>query len=204
MDLITLGILAAASAGSVLIARFVARRRSGDDEAASTGEDVEPEPAPVPKPTEGLPVGLFHVVQVDDDTRWPHCGILVHHDGRLHGAILLTEEDGVQQATLSLAPPAQHLYWLTRRDLPMPAKPPTRIEIDGLLLDRTIAFPAKLEGVGDRPPDVGVRGQFCLYEGSVGDGAVVLIADQTYVWYGRRLGEGDWDSLGEVEPDKDE
>ncbi|MEQ9324025.1 MAG: hypothetical protein RIF41_32975 [Polyangiaceae bacterium] len=202
MDLITLGIIAAASAGSVIVARFVARRR-GIEEQEPAPEDGETEPEPVPSPTEGLPVGLCHVVQVEDDTRWPQSGILVHHDGRLHGAILLTEEGGIHQATVSLAPPAQHLYWLTRRELPMPSKPPTRIEIDGLLLDRTMSFPAKLEGIGVPRPNVGQRGQFCLYEGSVGDGAVILIADETYVWYGRRLGEGDWDSLGEVEPETD-
>lgn len=203
MDLITLGIIAAASAGSVLVARFVARRRGIEDEEPDTDGGEPAVPVREPNPTEGLPVGLCHVVQVDDDTRWPQCGILVHHDGRLHGAILLTEEGGIHQATLSLAPPAQHLFWLTRRELPMPAKPPTRIEVDGLLLDRTISFPAKLEAVGVPRPDVGQRGQFCLYEGSVGDGAVVLIANETYVWYGRRLAEGDWDSLGEVEPEND-
>ena len=63
MDLITLGIIAAASAGSVIVARFVARRR-GIEEQEPAPEDGETEPEPVPSPTEGLPVGLCHVVQV--------------------------------------------------------------------------------------------------------------------------------------------
>jgi hypothetical protein len=208
MELITLSIIAAASAGGLIAARWVARRRrpalpapdveSGDGEQ---DEGAESEAKPPPSPTEGLPVGLLHVIQVDDDTRWPRRGLLIHHDGRLHGAILMTEENGEEQATVSLAPPAPYLYWLTRRQLAMPPKPPTRIEIDGLLLDRAISFPAMLTAVGDDPPLIGDQGVFCIYDGSVGDGAVVLIADQTFVWYGRRLGAGEWDNLGEVEPE---
>jgi len=197
MDLITIGIIAAASAGSVFVARLVAKRRKTEETPTPDSPEAEPEPSP----TEGLPVGLCHVIQVDDDTRWPRGGILVHHDGQLHGAILLTEEGGEQQATVTFAPPARYLLWLTRRELAMPSTPPTRIEIDGLLLDRALSFPARLTPIGDQPPAIADHGLFCLYEGSVGDGAVVLITEETFVWYGRRLGAGDWDTLGEVEPE---
>jgi hypothetical protein len=200
MELITLSLIAASAAlGSLLAARTVVRRRSRDQSGQRPESADENTPVPV-DPCEGMAAGLDHMLQFGQATRWPRHGILVHHDGRRHCAILMTRDKEDEQATVVMAPPAPSLYWLERRDVATPVKPPTRLEIDGLLLDRVISFPARLEAIGDDPPAVGDSGVFGLYEGSVGDAAVVLVADQTYVWYGSRLSDGDWDDLGEVDP----
>lgn len=210
MSLIVFGIVAAAAlagvGGGVVLHRRRVRALPAPKPSPDGTDDTAPAPpalGPVEVEALPLPVQMGDVLQVDDETRWPRGAVLLRHGPELRGALLLSREAAVEQCTVALAPPARHLLWLRRVELAVPASPPTRIEIDGLLLDRTVAFPAALEVHGDHTLTLGSSGRFALYEGTVGDAAALLVgADATYVWHGRRLGPGDWDNLGQVGQDE--
>ncbi|MEZ4438041.1 MAG: hypothetical protein R3B72_03075 [Polyangiaceae bacterium] len=200
MELITLGILALAAGLGGAAARVVARRRRAKKIIAPQLPDPQALVAAV-DPLAALPLRLGDVVQCGDATRWPDRGIVVRQDGSLHAAIWLSEEDGEEQATVAMAPPSHDLLWLVRRPLALPPKAPNRLEIDGMLLDREQCFPAELELRGE-VLEVDEAGVFALYRGSAGTSAVVLQAGGTFVWYGERIGPGDFDNLGQVERDE--
>jgi len=140
------------------------------------------------------------VVQHGSATRWPRGALLIHQGGSLHCALLLSSEDGRQQAVVSFAPPERQILWLLEVELAMPPSPPGRIEIDGRLLDREALFPAMVSARGEATPAVAGNAMFAVYDGSVGDAAVVLQGgDHTLVYYGRRLHPDDYDRLGTVD-----
>jgi hypothetical protein len=195
--IIELGVVAAAAAvGGLLAARALRKKKEAEAKAPPRLEAPD-DPEPEPDPLAVLPVRIGDVVQAGEETRWPDRGIIVRSDSELLCAVLLSEEEGVQQATVAMAPPKRKLYWLTERTLELPTKPPARIEIDGFLLDRKQLLSVALEAVGAPPPKVGDAGRFALYDGTVGDAAIVLVAGVTKVWYGPRLDPGDFDCLGQ-------
>ena len=191
MSVIVLGVIAAAVAGLGGVVALARRRRPVVPPRSLEAPRAEPPPV-------ALVAQVGDVLQHGDLTRWPRAGALVHDADELVCALLFSSEDGRDQASVALAPPARHLLWLERRRLDLPPKPPTRIEIDGYLLERRMCFPARLEPVGD-DPGLGDQAVFALYEGHVGDAAVVIVGDESRVWYGQRLDEGDFDNLGAVE-----
>lgn len=203
MSLIVIGLAAAAVTGlgaGIGAWLAVTRRRK----AAPAPRLLLEAPA-APAPPIELAAAPGDVVQHGSVTRWPRGGVRVRDGDELVCAILLSREDGKDQATVALAPPARHLLWLEGVELALPPSPPTRIEIAGYLLDRRRSFPATLETVGELPEGVlgAIDGQatFSLYEGHVGDAAVILSGASTRIWYGSRLAAGDYDNLGSVAGD---
>jgi hypothetical protein len=214
MSLIVIGAIAAAAAGlsGVLAARVIARRRRrGAAKSKSPSDDspagpaLLPAPAATSAPAVDLPVTLGDVVQVGEVSRWPRGSLRVFQDGRLHCAILLSRDGGQEHATVAFAPPEKHILWLDLVDLALPPTPPTRIEIEGQLLDRSTLFPAELHSEGIvsiKPVDGGV---FACYEGALGNAAIVLdCGDSPLAFYGKRVAPGDYDNLGQVDPTSDE
>jgi hypothetical protein len=214
MSFIVIGALAAAAAGlsGVLAARVIARRRRRAAAPATEGEATTgaspallQAPAPQSRPTADLPVTLGDVVQVGEATRWPRGCIWVIHDGRLHCAVLLSRDGGTDHGTVAFAPPERHILWLDPVEITLPPTPPTRLELEGHLLDRTTLFPAKLETEGSLPCELGDGAMFACYEGAVGDAAIVLDCGGTVLaFYGQRVAPGDYDNLGQVDPTSDE
>lgn len=214
MSLIVIGALAAAAAGlsGVLAARIVARRRRRAAEATADSEGgtgasaaLLQAPAPHPTPTADLPITLGDVVQVGEASRWPRGCIWVVHDGRLHCAVLMSRDGGTDHATVAFAPPERHILWLDPVELTLPPTPPTRLELEGHLLDRTTMFPAELQTEGSLPCELGDGGMFACYEGAVGDAAIVLdCGGDVLAFYGPRVAPGDYDNLGQVDPTSDE
>lgn len=155
-------------------------------------------------PLAGWSVRVGDVVQRDRETRWPDGALLIRETAdRLRFALLLAEEGGEEHALLAFPPPSRDLLWLTERDVGVVDPPPPRIEIEGLMLDRRASLPALVEAVGGRTAPPGEQARFAWYEGSIGDGAVVLAArDRVRLWYGARLRADDWDNLGSAPGDE--
>jgi hypothetical protein len=197
--IIELGVAAGAAIAvtSAVVIRALRRRRARLAEAKQPPEPP-PEAASPRDATALLPVALGEVVQVGDETRWPRSSLLIYCDGELVCAVLISREGGREQATVAMSPPETRLYWLEARAITLPLTPPSRIDVDGLLLERKKMLPVQIETRGDEPPHVGQSGRFAIYEGSVADVAVVLQADKTLLWYGRRVDPGDYDRLGHV------
>jgi hypothetical protein len=200
MSFVIISLVAAAAAGvsGALAARAIRKRRAARSlEQAEAAAEAEERSAP--DPFEGLPLRTGDVVQFGNATRWPNSAILVYGDNnRLHAAILLSTEEGREDATVTFPPPDRNLYWLTKRDIVLPPTPPSRIEVAGMLIDRKAVLPVHFKTIGD-VPDIGDGGMFGFYEGSVGDAAVVLRGDITRIWYGQRLSPDDFDNLGQVD-----
>ena len=193
--IIELGIAAAAAAvGGYLAARAVRKKREAEAQASTPAQLEE---AAAPDPFETLPARVGDVVQFGELTRWPRSAVLVRSQEELICAVLLSEEGGERQATVAMSPPNRNLYWLLERPVALPRKPPARIDVDGYLLDRKRLLSVSLEAVGENPPAIGESGQYAFYEGTIGDAAVVLVADEGKVWYGQRLEPGDFDRLGQ-------
>lgn len=200
MSFLVFGLIAAACGASALAATAVMRKRLAPPALPPASTSDEP-PPPEPDPHPELPAFIDHVIQVDDDTRWPRSGMLVKTGGRIRAAILLSEEATTEQATVALPPPDRSLLWLERVELAMPPSPPTRIEVDGFLLDREELLPVTLEAVG-RPHAGTIEGEAQLgrYRGHTGDAALVIVrAGEVKIWYGRVLEPDAFDSLGRVE-----
>ncbi len=214
MSLIVIGAIAAAAAGlsGVLAARVIARRRRQAAAASSEpSDDLPASPAllpaaePSPGPAVDLPVTLGDVVQFGKVSRWPRGRVRVLRDGHVHCAILLSRDGGRDQATVAFAPPERHILWLDSVTLALPPTPPTRIEIEGQLLDRSILFPAELQTEGSLSFDPVDHGIFACYHGALGDAAIVLeCGGSPLVFYGQRVAPGDYDNLGQVDPTSDE
>ena len=202
MSLIAVGLIAAAAAGvsGLLAARAIARRRRKAEAAPESSADDQPVDEPKePDPLQDWPARVGDVIEVGEATRWPRSATLVISDGVLECALLLSSEAGQQQATAMMAPPDRHLYWLEARQVEMPPSPPGRIEVDDMLLDRKVSFPAELRTIGEEPPELGDSARFAFYQSSSGDAAIVLQGSATFVWYGRRIPAGEYDLLGQGE-----
>jgi hypothetical protein len=192
----------ACGAGLALLGTMAVRafrkRRVATAEPKALPEPGETALDPRSDPAAELSAALGEVIQVGDETRWPRSALMLRCDGELVCAVLLSREAGKEQATVAMAPPEARLYWLEARAASLPSTPPTRIDVEGLLLERRKMLPVQIEARGDEPPHVGESGRFALYEGSVADVAVVLQANETLLWYGRRVDPGDYDRLGHV------
>lgn len=198
--IIELGIVAlAAAVGGVLAARAMRSKKHVDAPPKTLEEPVEPRAA-TDNRFASFAAGVGDVIQVGDATRWPRSAILLKSEDEVLCAVLLSEEAGTRQATVVMAPPEHHLYWLVEQDLALPPSPPARLEIGGSLLDRAKLLSVELERVGDDAPEVAANGRFALYLGTLGDAAVVLQAGTLHIWYGQRLAPEDFDRLGQVEP----
>lgn len=199
--IIELGVVAlAAAVGGVLAARAM---RNKPPVAAPA---LEPKKEEAPAPDDrfaNFAAGVGDVIQVGDATRWPRSAIVLKNDDELLCAVLLSEEAGARQATVVMAPPDQHLYWLVEQDIALPPSPPARLEVDGCLLDRAKLLSVALEPVGDDAFEVAASGRFALYLGAIGDAAVILEAGTSHLWYGQRLAPEDYDRLGQVGPRQD-
>ncbi len=197
MSMIVIGLVAAGCAGvsGLLAARALRKRR-----LAAAPEPEAPEPAE-PDPFAGLPARVGDVVQFAEVTRWPTAAILLSADDRLHCAILLSRDGEKEEATVVMPAPHRHIYWLVRREMTLPPGAPSRLEVDGLLLDRAASLPVALRTIGAAPA-VGKEATFALYHGSVGDAAVALMAESTHIWYGQRIEPDDFDNLGQVDPEE--
>ncbi len=214
MSLIVIGALAAAAAGlsGLLAARAIARRRRAAaghaDGEGATGATPALLQAPAPHqatPAADLPITLGDVVQVGEASRWPRGCIWVHHDGQLHCAVLMSRDGGTDHATVAFAPPERHILWLAPVELTLPPTPPTRLELEGHLLDRTTMFPAAVQTEGTLPCELGDGAMFACYEGAVGNAAIVLdCGGDVLAFYGNRVAPGDYDNLGQVDPTSDE
>lgn len=202
MSLIVASVVAAAAgiaAAGVVVRAWMKRGRSAGN------ADLAAPPAELP-PTagafDGLPFGIDDVIQVDEATRWPRSAFLLKNAGETRAAILISREDGREQATVCFPRPASEVYWLEAVDVPLPDKPPSRLEIGGRLLDRQFALPVDVSEVAQARSDIGAVALFACYESSVGDVAVVLQGNARKTWHGRRLEAGDYDALGKVERDE--
>lgn len=199
MSFLVFGLIAAlAGAGALAAGAAVRRRRLPPalppaEPEETTRESDEPHPE--------LPAFVDHVIQVGDDTRWPRSGIVIKSADVVRAAVLLSDEGDTEQATVALPPPDRKLLWLQRVELALPSPPPTRIEIDGFLLDRRELLPVTLEAVGKPHPRLREGdAMFGHYDGHTGDAAIVLVCrDTTLVWYGPCLEPGEFDCLGRVE-----
>jgi hypothetical protein len=147
-------------------------------------------------PFAAFALSIGDVVQAGDETRWPDSAIVLCVDGQRLAAVLFSEESGARQATVAFAAPERHLYWLLERDIHLPPSPPSRLEVDGCLLDREKLLSVTIARHGGAAPPIGASGRLALYRGTVGDVAVVLQSDQTYAWYGPRLAPDEYERLG--------
>jgi len=152
-----------------------------------------------PDPLSELPIRIGYMLQVDDAIRWPQSALLVRTGGTPRAAILLSREGGCEQATVCFPLPARELYWLERVEAELPLRAPSRLEIEGRLLDRTMTVPAELVAIADPPIKVDPLLVFSCYEGPRGEAAVALHGTTPHVWYGRRLAPGDYNELGRVD-----
>ena len=211
MSLVVLGLVAAgmAAAGATgLLARHLGHKRRvkppDEQQLPAPSSDTTDTPADgsnsEPDPFADLPLSIGDVVQFGSATRWPRAAIVAHCNGRFHCALLLSEEADHEQATAVLAPPDRNIYWLDRHDVALPPTPPTRLEIAGMLLDRVATLPVSLQTIGDAP-SIGQDAVFAMYEGHVGDAAIIVKGTATLVWYGSRLAPDDVDNLGRVNSD---
>lgn len=149
-----------------------------------------------------LPLSVGDVVQVQDETCWLCSAAMLREDGELRGALLFGQEPDAGRVLLVFAVPAGSIGWMERATLDLPARPPSRIEIEGRLLERQESFCAAVDYQRHPPLGLGASATVALYRGGVGDMAVALSAKGESVLYaGRWLDEGDYDRLGNVDPD---
>ncbi len=201
MSFIIAGIIAAAAAGltgSLLAARAVSRHRR-----ALRQTEAEP-PALPPGPPDlfaTLPARLGDVIQHEMVTRWPRSALVAHQNQLVSCALLLSCEHGQQLAVVVFPPPQRHILWLRATELNVPHSPPGRLEVDTTLLDRVAQFPATLNALGEDLLKVGKQATIAIYEGALGDAALVLAAsERSLVYHGKKLEQTDYDVLGQVDP----
>ena len=203
MSLIVAAVAAAGvglAAGAIAVGSWL-RRRSRSAEA----EDASPPPATAEAasaaPRDRLTVGLDDMVQVDEQTRWLCSGLRVSDGASLRCALWFASEGQGQLLVVAFPPPDQHIYWLARTDLAVPATPPSRLDAEGRLLDRIATFPAYLEPVRT-PPLSTDQAVISWYEGAVGDAAVTVHDTRGCAAYvGRRIHRGDYERMGTVAPE---
>jgi len=201
VSLIVAGIIAAAAAGltgSLFAARAVSRRR-----AARRQAEAAPPALPAPAdPFASLPARLGDVIQHEMVTRWPRSAVIVRRDQQVRCALLLSHEHSEQLAVVVFEPPQRHILWLRTAALALPPSPPNRLEVGATLLDRVVQFPATLEPLGEPALQIGQQATMAIYEGAIGDAAVILhSSEQSFVFHGKKLDQGDYDVLGQVDPD---
>jgi len=204
-------LVAAASAGvaaGAVSARAWIRARKKQAKPAQ----IPAAPGANPGGTEGLgsalataahagPFVMGDVVQVQDETRWLCAASHLRDGSELRASLWLAGSGGSEGAVMAFVPPARHIYWLSREPLTLPAGAPARIEVRGKLLDRKATFPAAIETEGAEPLALGAEAVVSLYEGAVGDAAVVLQGKNSAAAFaGQRLEEGDYDRLGSAAP----
>jgi hypothetical protein len=207
MSLVVASLAAAAAAGVTAGAfawrRWLRRRRAA---AASSRPlallaPATEEGAAATDPLAELRLGLGEVVQVAGESRWPRSAVAVMQDGAVRCALLLSREHGSEQLVVAFREPERHIYWLERTTTELPSSPPTRLELGRGLLDRRASFPGELETLGEPMLDVSGGGTISLYEGAIGDAALVLSSGPTaHVWHGLRVEDGDYELLGTVTP----
>ena len=146
-------------------------------------------------------IGVGDVIQVEDATRWLGSGLRLREAGSLRCSLWFATEGQAQSAVASFPPPAGHIYWLAAQEPALPAEPPSRIELDGAMLERSECFPAEVEAVAGEPPDLGARVLAAFYQGPAGQAAIVLRGGvRSLVFAGRRIDAGGYDRLGRVDP----
>ncbi|MBW2527757.1 MAG: hypothetical protein JRI23_26485 [Deltaproteobacteria bacterium] len=203
MSLVVAAIAAASvglAAGAVAVGSWLRRRRRRTE--ASCGDGGKQLPAAPPPRDDSIPLGLGDMVQVEDETRWLCSGVRIGDGATTRCALWFAIEGDGRLAVLAFAPPERHIYWLERVDLAVPAHPPSRLDVEGRLLDRVATFPAELEAVREPPIDTS-GGVVSWYEGAVGDVAVTLHGSAGCgAFAGRRIAPDDFDRMGTVAPEQ--
>ncbi len=196
---IVAGAVVAGVAAGVIAARRWRQRRAAAEQDDSDGTPTEADERA--QAFADLPVALGDVIQVGDATRWLRSALMVRCEGQLRCAVLIADEGAVA----AFPPPERHILWLDPIRTTLPHSPPSRVELAGSFLERDVSFPAEVESIGGEAPQIGDGALFATYRGGLGDGAVVVRAStETLCWHGPRVDPGDFDRLGQVDPDSDE
>jgi len=146
-------------------------------------------------------LGLGDVVQVDDESRWLCSGVELVEGNDLRCAAWLGGHDGAEGLVVCFPPPESRFLWLRLQPLEVPASPPTRLELDGRLLDRQASHPACVRAVGKLPLELGTAGTVTWYLGAAGDAAFLLQTDAgSLSGVGRRIDGAELDRMGCSDP----
>jgi hypothetical protein len=123
----------------------------------------------------------------------------VFEEERPVAALFVAPEAGGDRAVFVRDVPGAGMTWLTplAEDAPAVTKePPHALEHDGVRYERARRLPVRVSRVGSGAPSVGEQAVVAEYTGPAAMRLLVVAGgEQTLVWKGETLGEGDYDVL---------
>jgi hypothetical protein len=188
--------------GGILLGRWIARtlrarRRTSEGTPAAARRDATQPPR---NPFAGMPCKLGDVVvrTAERDEAWL-AGALVFEEEKPVAALFVAPEAGGDRALFVRDAPGSGLTWLmplAKGALPLTSDPPHAVEHEGARYERARRLPVKVTRLGTGAPSVGARAVVAEYSGAATERLVVVAgSEQTLVWKGVSLGEGEYDVL---------
>jgi len=193
---------AAVIVGGLALGRWIVRRvraRRAEPALPPLRGDTETRTVPEEWPST-FPCKLGDVVVrvAERDEAWL-AGALVFEEERPVAALFVAPEAGGDRAVFVRDVPGAGMTWLTplAEDAPAVTKePPHALEHDGVRYERARRLPVRVSRVGSGAPSVGEQAVVAEYTGPAAMRLLVVAGgEQTLVWKGETLGEGDYDVL---------
>ena len=150
-------------------------------------------------PFESLPCRLGDVViRAGGEEAWL-AGALVFSEDAVVAAMFVAPEAGRDRGVYARSRPVATMTWmepLAHGEIVTGQEPPTSIEHDGVLFDRTRRLPVHVARVGTGAPDVGDRAIVAEYAAAGGERIVIVVgAAPARAWRGALLERGMYDVL---------
>jgi hypothetical protein len=188
------------AAGGIVVGRWLAHRLR----PSVQGDRTDAEPKPVPCGLEAFSCRLGDVVvrRAERDEAWLAGALVFEEEGPV-AALFIAPEAGRDRA-LFVHRAEEGLLWLSPlRPAPLlPRDPPLTIEHGGVRFERRRRLPVRVRTLGTHVPTVGGNAVVAEYRGPGADRMVALAAEQqTWVWVGIALRNGDYDLLPAVRDD---
>jgi hypothetical protein len=190
-------------AGGVVLGRWIARSiraRRGTVGEGAAGKDA---PVPPPDPLQDFPCKLGDVIlrAAEHDEAWL-AGALVFEEDAPVAALFVAPEAGGDRALFVRV--GGGIVWLSPTSTAAIGKtpePPHTLELGGVRYERTRRLPVRVSRVGSGAPAVGAKALVVEYGGAAVDRLLVVAgSEQTLVWQGVQLSEGEYEVLPGEKP----
>lgn len=114
---------------------------------------------------ERLPFAIDDVVVRAGDEAWLAGGLAMREGGEPFGVVYIAPERRSHRAIVVFASPREEVLWLEPIAAPFSGEPPSTLDVEGTIYERTSRRPVAIERRGEHAPDVGARATFAEFRG---------------------------------------